>query len=152
VSVSAAEQGVAEDPVKLTVTGISKSFGGVQAAKDISLTVLEGMIFAEVFLRTSWRNRWVGGLRTETSLLRWHHPCVLYMGVRMPREAGKDCSYNPCLPPAIHGGQMPGAACSNPSTCRPASTLTTLGLTSTTTPTPDASANTLPQPQFGPLF
>ncbi len=54
---SAAEQGVAEDPVKLTVTGISKSFGGVQAVKDISLTVLEGMIFAEVFLRTSWRNR-----------------------------------------------------------------------------------------------
>ena len=48
---------MAEDPVKLTVTGISKSFGGVQAVKDISLTVLEGMIFAEVFLRTSWRNR-----------------------------------------------------------------------------------------------
>ena len=56
MSVSAVEQGVAEDPVKLTVTGISKSFGGVQAVKDISLTVLEGMIFAEVFLRATWRN------------------------------------------------------------------------------------------------
>ncbi len=40
----------------------------------------------------------------------------------------------------------------NPSTCRPASTLTTLGLTSTATPIPHASANTLAHPQFGPLF
>jgi len=55
MSVSAAEQGVAEDPVKLTVTGISKSFGGVQAVKDISLTVLEGMFFAAVFLQRSTR-------------------------------------------------------------------------------------------------
>jgi hypothetical protein len=45
-----------------------------------------------------------------------------------------------------------GVSGDNPSPCRPASTLTTLGLTSTTTPTPDASANTLAQPQFGRLF
>jgi hypothetical protein len=40
----------------------------------------------------------------------------------------------------------------NPSTCRPASTLTTLGLSSTTTTIPHASVNTLAQPQFGLLF
>jgi hypothetical protein len=45
-----------------------------------------------------------------------------------------------------------GVSGDNPSPCRPASTLTTLGLTSTTTSTPDASANTLAQPQFGRLF
>ena len=45
-----------------------------------------------------------------------------------------------------------GVSGDNPSTCRPASTLTTLGLSSTTTSTPDLSANTLAQPQFGRLF
>ncbi len=45
-----------------------------------------------------------------------------------------------------------GVSDDNPSTGRPASTLTTLGLTSTTTPIPHASANTLAQPHFGPLF
>ncbi len=45
-----------------------------------------------------------------------------------------------------------GVSGDNPSTGRPASTLTTLGLSSTTTPIPHASANTLAQPQFSPLF
>ena len=45
-----------------------------------------------------------------------------------------------------------GVSGDNPSTGRPASTLTTLGLSSTTTPIPHASANTLAQPQFSPLL
>ncbi len=45
-----------------------------------------------------------------------------------------------------------GVSGDNPSTGRPALTLTTLGRSSTTTPIPHASANTLAQLQFGPLF
>jgi len=48
------------------------------------------------------RRRRPGGLRTEASLSRRHHPCVLYRDVRMPREAGRDCSCNPsAFPPSM---------------------------------------------------
>ena len=44
--VSLEEQSGTASAVKLIVDGISKSFGGVQAVRDVSISVPDGLIFA----------------------------------------------------------------------------------------------------------